>query len=155
MRYMALNDEDVLTLQEGQRNSVNAIFRQRCSCLLLSHQGCCITQLAKLYQTRTHTIRTWFDRYEQMGIVGLRVLPGRGRKSILQATHQPIINAVLATNRQSLKQASLEVSQQLGQSVSKGQLKAFLKSSVGAGTASAKVLNTNKTPPNMPSKKPS
>jgi transposase len=102
MRYMSLTDAEVLSLQEGQRNHSNAVFRQRCSCLLLSYQGCRITQLAKLYQTRTHTIRTWFDRYEQMGIVGLRVLPGRGRKSVLQAAHQSIIETALATNRQSL-----------------------------------------------------
>ena len=150
MRYIPLTDDEVLTLQEGQRNSVNAVFWQRCSCLLLSYQGCRITQLAKLYQTRTHTIRTWFDRYEQMGIVGLRVLPGRGRKSVLKATHQSMIETALATNRQNLKQASLEVSQQVGQPVSKGQLKAFLKSSAGAGTAFAKVSNTNKTPPIRP-----
>jgi transposase len=154
MRYMSLTDDEVLTLQEGQRNSVNAVFRQRCSCLLLSYQGCRITQLATLYQTRTHTIRTWFDRYEQMGIVGLRVLPGRGRKSVLQATHQPIVETALATNRQNLKQVSLEVSQQVGQPVSKGQLKAFLKSSAGAGTASARASSTSKTQSNTPSKKP-
>jgi transposase len=154
MRYISLTDAEVLTLQEGQGKSANAVFRQRCSFLLLSYQGCRITQLAKLYQTRTHTIRTWFDRYEQMGIVGLRVLPGRGRKSVLQATHQPMVEIALATNRQSLKQASLEVSQQVGQPVSKGQLKAFLKSSAGAGTVSAKASNTNKTRTNTPSKKP-
>ena len=128
MRYISLSEEEVLTLQEGQRHHPNAVFRQRCSCLLLSYQGCRILQLAKLYQTRTHTIRTWFDRYEQMGVVGLRVLPGRGRKSLLQSTHQPIVEAIVASNRQSLKQANLEVSQQVGQTVSKGQLKAFLKS---------------------------
>jgi transposase len=103
MRYMSLTDDEVLTLQEGQRNSVNAVFRQRCSCLLLSHQGCRITQLATLYHTRTHTIRTWFDRYEQMGIVGLRVLPGRGRKPLLQVAHQPLVEEIVATNRQSLR----------------------------------------------------
>jgi transposase len=154
MRYVSLTDSEVLTLQEGQRKSSNAVFRQRCSCLLLSHQGCRITQLAQLYQTRTHTIRTWFDRYEQMGIVGLRVLPGRGRKPLLQVTHQPIVEEILLTNRQSLKQASLEVSQQVGQPISKGQLKAFLKSSVGAGAVSAKASSTNKIPFNTPSKKP-
>ena len=154
MRYVSLTDLEVRTLQEGQRNHSNAVFRQRCSCLLLSHQGCRITQLAKLYQRRTHTVRTWFDRYEQMGLVGLRVLPGRGRKPVLHATHQPIVETALATNRQSLKQASLEVSQQVGQAVSKSQLKAFLKSSAGAGTVSAKALNTNKTLFNTPSKKP-
>jgi len=134
MRYVSLTDSEVLTLQEGQRNHGNAVFRQRCSCMLLSHQGCRIIQLAKLYQTRTHTIRTWFDRYEQMGIVGLRVLPGRGRKAVLEFAHQPIVEEIVSTNRQSLKQASLELSQQVGQPVSKGQLKAFLKSSAGAGT---------------------
>jgi transposase len=154
MRYISLTDTELLTLQEGQRNHRNAVFRQRCSCLLLSYQGCRILQLAKLYQTRTHTIRTWFDRYEQMGLVGLRVLPGRGRKSVLQASHQSIVEAALATNRQSLKQVSLEVSQQVGQAVSKGQLKAFLKSWAGVGTAFAKVSSTNKTQPNMPLKKP-
>ena len=128
MRYISLSEEELLTLQEGQRKSVNAVFRQRCSCLLLSHQGCRITQLSTLYQTRTHTIRSWFDRYEQMGIVGLRVLPGRGRKAVLQATDQPLVEEIVSTNRQSLRQASLEVSQQVGKAVSKGQLKAFLKS---------------------------
>ena len=65
MRYISLREEEVLTLQDGQRHHCNSVFRQRCTCLLLSHQGLCITQLAKLYQTRTHSIRSWFDRYEQ------------------------------------------------------------------------------------------
>jgi transposase len=128
MRYINLTDAEFQTLQEGQRNSPNAVFRQRCSCLVLSYQGCCIQQLAKLYQTRTHTIRTWFDRYEQIGLVGLRILPGRGRKALLQNIHQSLVEEVVSSNRQSLQQASLQVSQQLEQSVSKGQLKAFLKS---------------------------
>jgi len=154
MRYIWLTQEEELTLQEGQRHHRNAVFRQRCTCLLLSHQGLCITQLAKLYQTRSHTIRSWFDRYEQLGLVGLRVLPGRGRKAVLRSADQSIVEEIVATHRQSLKQASLELSQQVGQPVSKGQLKAFLKSSVGAGTVSVKVSSTSKTRHNTPSKKP-
>jgi transposase len=128
MRYISLIEEEVLTLQEGEGNSNTSVFRQRCTCLLLSQPGCLITQLAKLYQSRTHTIGNWFDRYQQMGIVGFRVLPGGGRKAVLPATDQPLVEAIVASNGQSLKQASLEVSQQVGQAVSKGQLKAFLKS---------------------------
>ena len=100
----------------------------------MSHQGLCINQLAKLYQRRSHTIRTWFDRYEQLGLVGLRVLPGGGRKAVLEFAHQPILEEIVAINRQSLRQASQQVSKQVGQPVSKGQLKAFLKSWAGAGT---------------------
>ena len=155
MRYLSLNDFEALTLREGQRNSTNAGFRQRCTCLLLSHQRCSIQQLASLYRTRSHTIRTWLDRYEKMGLVGLRVLPGRGRKPRLDSTHQALVEAAVRHNRQSLRQASLEVSQSVGQAVSKAQLKAFLKSSAGVGIASAKASKTSRTPLNMPLKKPS
>ena len=155
MRYLSLDDSEALTLREGQRNSANAVFRQRCTCLLLSHQRCSIQQLASLYRTRSHTVRAWLDRYEEMGLVGLRVLPGRGRKPLLGPTHQPLVEAAVGHNRQSLRQASLEVSQSVGQAVSKAQLKAFLKSSAGVGTASAKASRTSRTPLNTPSKKPS
>ena len=137
MRYIQLSETEQVTLQEAVRNHPSAIVRTRSQALLLSHRRYPVKELARLHQVRTRTIYEWFSRWQAIGLVGLRITQGRGRKSVLQAVHTPLVEETLTLDCQDLKQASLTLSETLETPISKGQLKRFLKSSATAGDVCA------------------
>ncbi len=72
MRFVSnLTASDIITLEEGFRNSKVEKFRDRCQCLLLSNKGHKVKRLANIFSVRTRTIYTWFNRYLASGIIGL------------------------------------------------------------------------------------
>lgn len=137
MRYIHLSETEQVTLQEAVRNHPSAIVRTRSQALLLSHRRYPVKELARLHQVRTRTLYEWFSRWQAIGLVGLRITQGRGRKSVLQALHTPLVVETLTLDCQHLKQASLTLSETLEMPISKGQVKRFLKSSATAGDAYA------------------
>jgi transposase len=154
MRYIHLSEAEQVTLQEAVRNHPSAIVRSRSQSLLLSHRGYAVQELARLNQVRTRTIYEWFSRWQSIGLVGLRITTGRGRKAVLQAQHTPLVEETVSLDCQDLKQASVVLSETLAIPISKGQLKRFLKSAVTVGAACANGSSTNKTHKLMPVKRP-
>lgn len=154
MRYINLTEAQQVTLQEAVGNHTSPIVRARSQALLLSNRGYAVKELARVYQVRTRTIYDWFSRWQSMGLVGLRITKGRGRKSVLQAQHTLLVEETLALDCQDLQQASLVLSEELATPISKGQLKRFLKTSATVGDAYANGSNTNKTQKPMPRKRP-
>src|SRR3954470_8816063 len=104
MRYIRLSEAEQVTLQEAVRNHPSAIVRTRSQALLLSHRSYSVKELARLHQVRTRTIYEWFSRWQSMGLVGLRITKGRGRKSVLQPLHTSLVVETLALDCQDLKQ---------------------------------------------------
>jgi len=94
MRYVNLIITEQKTLEEGYKNHPKAHFRLRCQTLLLSHEGMSVTELAKITKTRTRTIYTWMDRWEQMGITGLMILKGRGVKAKLNEHDENLLTTI-------------------------------------------------------------
>ena len=137
MRYIQLSESEQVTLQEAVRNHPSAIVRARSQALLLSHRKYAVKELAHLYEVRTRTIYEWFSRWQILGLVGLRITQGRGRKATLQALHTPLIVKTLTLDCQDLRQASVQLSEELAVPISKGQLKRFLKNSATVGDAYA------------------
>lgn len=94
MRQVDLTKSERETLQNGYKYHTKAHFRQRCHALLLSDEGWQIKQIAKLYHTRSRSIYTWMDRWRDMGIVGLMILPGRGLKAKLSLEDKDLVELV-------------------------------------------------------------
>jgi hypothetical protein len=59
-KYIQLNQEEILTLQEGHKNHPCYQVRNRCQCLLLSHQGKEVKELAAIFSVISLTVYTWF-----------------------------------------------------------------------------------------------
>ena len=133
MRYIELTASEQLTLEEAFQNHPSTIVRTRSQSLLLSARLYPVKALSALYQVRTRTLYEWFSRWQSMGVVGLRITEGRGRKATLQTNHVPLVVETLLLDCQDLKQVSVEVSKELARPVSKGQVKRFLKSSALPG----------------------
>ena len=131
-RYVKLNEGEVVTLEEGVKNHKKAYFRMRCESLLLSNRGYTIEAIARLFEVRTHTVRFWMDRWDTYGIVGLQIAKGRGRKGAISVSDIALVEALqvqLKLNPQSLETVGEQLKQQQGISLSKGQIKRFLKKS--------------------------
>ena len=89
MRYIELDTSARQELEKTYRTHAKSHVRQRAQCLLLSDQGYSVPMLARIYSTRTHTIRGWFNRWESEVIKGLEIHPGRGLKPAIAVENNP------------------------------------------------------------------
>ncbi len=140
MRFVKLSEAELVTLHEGHKNGSQFQFRSRCQCLMFSHQGETVSELAQFFEINPITIYGWFDRWEKSGITGLMNQPGRGRKPILSLqnpTHIESIKTAVKKNAQSLKAMVAELETALETQMSVDTVKRFLKNLVSATHASA------------------
>jgi transposase len=138
-KYIKLNQEEILTLQEGHKNHPGYQVRNRCQCLLLSHQGKEVKELAAIFSVIPLTIYTWFYRWEEKGLVGLLNEKGRGRKPILLQAESEQIKMQVQANAQQLKVARGMLKTELNKEFSHKTLKRYLKKLVQDGKGGGKV----------------
>lgn len=129
-RYIYLEPDEVVTLQEGYQNVTHHPFRMRCHCLLLSHQQHDMASLATIFGVTHATISNWFSAWQAKGIVGLRNQAGQGRKAILKQADLVLIKAKVQHNPQHLKAVRDELKIDLKREFSDKTLRRFLKSLV-------------------------
>ena len=94
MRYVKLTQSERITLEEGYKNHDKSHVRHRCQALLLSDEGWQVKQIAKLHHTRSRTIYTWMNRWQDLGLVGTMILPGRGVKPKLSIQDSVMVEKV-------------------------------------------------------------
>jgi len=138
-KYIKLTQEERFTLQEGHKNHPCYQVRNRCHCLLLSHQGKQIKELAAIFSVIPLTVYTWFYRWEEKGLVGLLNEKGRGRKPILLPAEREKIKPKVQANPQQLKIARQELKAELNKEFSHKTLKRYLKKLVADGKGGGKV----------------
>ncbi len=132
-KYVKLTELEMATLQQGHKHHPSAAVRARCQCLLLSHQGREVKELAVIFSVIPLTIYSWFYRWEEKGLVGLFNQKGRGRKAILQPSEGEIIKQQVQANHQKLSLAREELKAELKKEFSEKTLKRFLKNLVSGG----------------------
>ena len=143
----------VLTLPDGERAALEKAakhgpshsFRLRCQAVLLktdAQNKRTALSIAKQLNCCEMSVNDWVKRYQEHGLSGLKVKPGRGRKSILNKDTDlvAIRRAVQAWplfrgSRQRLTFAKAELEQELGKNFSTQTLKKFLKKTVAASSA--------------------
>lgn len=142
MRFVKLSEPQLETLQQGHKNGSQFQFRNRCFCLILSHQGKTVSELAQFFEVSRITIYSWFDAWETNGIGGLMNRKGQGRKPILSLQNPQQVAKVktaVAKNPQSIKSVIAELESALGLAMHPETLKRFLKNLVSVSAASAPV----------------
>jgi transposase len=147
MRFVKLTEAELITLQEGHKNGSKFQFRNRCQCLVFSHQGSTVAELAQFFEVSKITIFGWFDRWEKSGICGLMDKPGRGRKPILSLqnpTHIESVKTAVKKNAQSIKAMVAELETTLETEMSVATVKRFLKNLVSATHESGPRSNQGK-----------
>ena len=130
-RYIEkLTKEEKISLEKGYRIGKSHVFRRKCQCILLSNTGSSVEELAILYQVRTRTIYDWFNRWEQEGLEGLKLKPGRGRPTKLSAENAKqvkVVKQLIENEPKNLNRVVAQVETELAIELSKKTLIRFLK----------------------------
>ena len=125
MRYVTLKTEEIVALESARKDSNNTI-RKRSHCLLLSHQGRTIIDLASIFDVDRRTIERWFDKWEQEGINSLPIATGRGVKTRLKGLEEEI-SKQLEIHSRNLKNVLLHLEENHKIRICKKTLQNFLK----------------------------
>jgi len=132
MRYIKLSESEQLELEKVYQRPFKHYLGNRVQCLLLSHQGYSVPQLADIYSTQPRTIRNWFTRWETSGLAGLNILPGRGLKPAIKMEDSVLVDTIIKEVKeepQNLSNVVVRLNAILGLNLSVGQLRQFLKKS--------------------------
>jgi transposase len=137
-----LTEDEKASLQRGYSHGKSPLFRRKCHCILQSNSGKTARELAGFFQVNPLTVLGWFKLWENEGIEGLKLKPGRGRKPKLDPSdqeHVKVVKTLIGNDNQNLNKVRGQVSEQLGAELSKKTLQRFLKSlnTGGSGFAGA------------------
>lgn len=69
MRYIILKTEEIEALDQFHKNSTDNNVRKHSQCLLLSHHGRTIIDLANIFDFSRKTIERWFDSWAKCGML--------------------------------------------------------------------------------------
>lgn len=125
MRYVTLKTDEIEALEQGSKNSNNTI-RKRSHCLLLSHQGRTIIDLANIFDVDRRTIERWFDKWEKEGLNSLPITTGRGVKTRLKGLEK-VLSKQLEIHSRNLKNVLLHLEEKHKVKICKKTLQNFLK----------------------------
>ena len=126
MRYITLKTEKIEALEQLHNNSTDSTVRKHSQCLLLSHQGRTIIDLANIFDVSRRTIERWFDSWVKSGISSLSILPGRGAKTRLKDYGKEVSQQLELHNR-NLKNVLIYFKEQHHIIICKKTLQNFLK----------------------------
>jgi transposase len=130
MRYIKLEEAARYELEKVYHTHAKSHVRQRAHSLLLSSRGYSIPRIARIFSTRTHTVREWFNRWETEGIQGLEIRPGRGLKPAIHVENISFVASIkeeVSLNPHNLRDVVERINARWGTSLTVGQLKSFLK----------------------------
>lgn len=134
-----LTEEQKSSLKKGYTYGKSPLFRRKCHCILLSHEGKTVKELSSFFSISVHSIRKWLKLWERQGIEGLKLKPGRGRKPKLKTNeknHVETVKELIENEPKNLKRVTAQIEDELGIEVSKKTLKRFLKNLNTAGNVS-------------------
>ena len=125
MRYVTLKADEIEALEQGIKSSNNTI-RKRSHCLLLSHQGRTIIDMADIFDVDRRTIERWFDKWEKEGVNSLPITTGRGVKTRLKGLEE-VLSKLLEIHSRNLKNVLLHLEEKHNIRICKRTLQNFLK----------------------------
>jgi len=125
-----LTKEQKSSLKKGHQTGKSYLFRRKCQCILLSHEGKTVSELSDFFSVSIISIYKWLNKWESEGITGLKLKPGRGRPSKLKLTNQKQVERIktLVENEpKNLNRVVGQLKSELGIDLSKKTLQRFLK----------------------------
>lgn len=126
MRYISLKNTEIELLEQLFKNSNNDTVRKRSQCLLLSHQGRTIIDLASIFGVNRRTIERWFENWLKSGTNSLPIQHGRGVKTTL-TPYAIDISKQLEVHNRNLKNVLIYLKEQYNITICKRTLRNFLK----------------------------
>lgn len=136
----SLTEDEKKSLKKGHTYGKSPLFRRKCHCILLNHSGKTITELASFLGVSIQSIGIWIRQWEQHGLEGLKLKPGRGRPLKLDPNSDrqvEIVKTLIKNEPKNLRKVTAQIEEKLGVEVSKKTLKRFLKNLNTDGNAFA------------------
>ena len=127
MRYINLSKEDEQYLAAIYHKSGYIVERGRSQCLLLSHQGKSINELASIFGVKRLCITRWLDKWELAGKAGILLQAGLGRKKKLSSLEAEQLEAYVGQHHRNLNAIVALLKEKHAVEVSKKTLQRFLK----------------------------
>ena len=140
IKGILLTDQENTAREKAWRQGKSHEYRQRCQMILLKSQpvdGQYLRsqEVAKQVGCCQVVVNTWLKRYQEHGLAGLAVKPGRGRKTILsQQNDLAAVRRAVQSSRQRVSLAKAELQEELGKEFSHQTLTRFLKKTVAASS---------------------
>ena len=132
-KVIQLSEKQHQELSDGYRSGQSHAFRMRCQMILLKCEKRPNSEIARFLGCHKITVGEWVKRFETEGIEGLKMRPGRGRRSILSAsTDLSRVWAAVQRSRQRISLAKAELEAELQKPFSTTTLKRFLKKTSAA-----------------------
>lgn len=144
IKTIELSEEERQALEHEYRTGKTHSYRQRCKGVLLKSERRTSAEVAEQLGCNEVTVNVWLKRYKQSGVEGLKNLPGRGRKPILDEADLEKVKEVVAEHRQKISVAREELEQMLGKSFSEETLKRFVKKTLVATKGSESVRSKSR-----------
>ena len=134
-----LTEAQKSALEKGYRTGKSHLYRRKCHCILLSHERNTVKELATFFKVSQHSIYKWFNLWEDKGLKGLELKPGRGRPPKLKSTDEEQVKQVktLVKNEpKNLNRVVGQIKSEMHIDLSKKTLQRFLKNLNTYGNAS-------------------
>lgn len=141
-----LHEAELVTLQDMHRYHPSRRARLRAHCILLSHQGYRLNDIARFYQVSRRRVSAWIDRWHEIGLVGVYDQPRRGRPPIYNEDEQQRVDHYLNLYPQDVKQIVEKMAQETQKRVSSKTMKRYIKKKRSSGSASRKPPRNHQSP---------
>ena len=122
-----LNEDQVSELNETRNSSNNRRLRQRAHAIILSSKGYNIDEIAKIIESDRDRISYWFDRWEEMGLEGLKEKARSGNPGILNESEKQLVIELCKENPRSITTIIAILFEKTGKRVSDSTITRLLK----------------------------
>jgi len=123
-----LDDQKINELKAIFKNSEKHRTRQRAHAILLSSDGFSVDEIAKICRVDRDTVSRWIDKWEQLGIEGLKDKPRPGNPGTLTQSEKQLVIELCKETPRSIPSIIAALFEKTGKHVSDSTIKRILKS---------------------------
>jgi transposase len=131
--FVTFNSEQEAALERVYKSAKSHTERQRHQAVLLNGRMKTITEIALVLGVALVSVHRWCNDYKRLGLAGLASKPKRGKtpkRSVTNETHVQIVQKQMDKDGRNVNALQIELSQLLGEPISKYTVKRFLKKTI-------------------------
>lgn len=122
-----LSDNERNELEFVIKNSNDKRFRQRAQAIIISSKGFSMNEIAKICEVDRETISSWFDKWEKLGLEGLKDKARSGHPGILSPSEKQLVIELCQQTPRSIPTIIATLFDQTNKRVSGSTIKRLLK----------------------------
>lgn len=147
-KHVILTDDEKKALERGYKQGSNPVFRRHCEAILMNASGKSIKAISGHFSLRVHTVGLWLQKWQALGIEGLKLAKGRGRKPKIRDADTVVLDRIenlLEEESRQLKHVLVVLEQEFAISMCKKTLKRFLRKKNTVGNVVVKSVQKSRT----------